>query len=62
MNDRYLGSFITRFTYGRKVDDFELELGDEIYIHTQQALRPGRWLTDPVPLCKACFPDDTQSY
>lgn len=47
---RYLGSFITRFTYGRKVDDFELKLGDEISIHTQQALRPGRWLTDSAPL------------
>ncbi|KAG1718956.1 cytochrome P450 [Suillus lakei] len=47
---RYLGTFITRFTYGKKVDDFQLKLGDEISIHTQQALRPGRWLADTVPL------------
>ncbi|KAG2107399.1 cytochrome P450 [Suillus discolor] len=47
---RYLGSFITRFTYGTKVEDHELKLGDEISLHTQQALRPGRWLADIVPL------------
>lgn len=47
---RYLGSFITRFTYGTKVEDHELKLGDEISVHTQQALRPGRWLADTVPL------------
>ncbi|KAG2141132.1 cytochrome P450 [Suillus bovinus] len=47
---RYLGSFITRFTYGTKVDDVALKLGDEISVHTQQALRPGRWLADTIPL------------
>ncbi|KAG1854619.1 cytochrome P450 [Suillus subluteus] len=53
---RYLGSFITRFTYGRKVDDFELKLGDEISVHTQQALRPGRWLADTYCIYQTWFP------
>ncbi|OAX34010.1 cytochrome P450, partial [Rhizopogon vinicolor AM-OR11-026] len=48
---RYLGTFITRFTYGTtKVEDSVLTLGDEISMHTQQALRPGRWVADTVPL------------
>ncbi|OJA12830.1 hypothetical protein AZE42_04244 [Rhizopogon vesiculosus] len=48
---RYLGTFITRFAYGTtKVEDSVLTLGDEISMHTQQALRPGRWVADTAPL------------
>lgn len=53
--NRYLASFITRFTYGIEVDEEYMRLADVLSQHTQQALRPGRWIVDSIPARTSCF-------
>ncbi|OBZ78238.1 O-methylsterigmatocystin oxidoreductase [Grifola frondosa] len=45
---RYLATFINRYTYGTEINDAHMKLADELSAHTQQALRPGRWIVDSI--------------